>query len=321
MIKRRGILVHPEDLTRDWISRMADARLNTLGLHPVGGRMAHESLQRAIDCHMLPGSRRLRAMAADRGINVEYEAHVMAWLLPRHLFDRYPDWFRMNDKGERAADFNMCASNPDALDYVAERTALLASLLDTGARKYYFWTDDVRGYSCQCPECRRLSPADQQLRLVNAMLRGLKKYDPAAKLCYLAYRDALAVPRNVEPLDGVFLEYAPIDRDHHRPICDASCGQNARESAPLKDLLNFFGTKDARVLDYWMDNSLFSNWTKPPRPFALDEAVMARDVEFYRGLGFEEITAFGCYLGPDYEALYGKVSLGSYGNILSDSGH
>ena len=315
-LKRRGILVHPEDLTLSWIRRMDQAKLNTLGLHPVGGVKAHESLQRAIDMHSLPDMRRMFTEAASRGINVEYEAHAMAWLLPRHLHARHPDWFRMNEKGERAADFNLCASNPDALDYVSERTALLASLLDTGAVKHYFWTDDVTGCSCQCPECRRLSPSDQQMKLVNAMLKGLKKRDRNAKLCYLAYHDALDVPRKAEPLDGVFLEYAPIRRDHHRPINDPASEKNAAEVAPLKELIDFFGAKDARVLDYWMDNSLFSGWKKPPKPFALDAEVMKADIDFYASLGFEEITSFGCYLGPDYDELYGEAQLDQYGAIL-----
>ena len=56
-LERRGIIVHPEDLTRSWIDRMHRANLNTLGLHPVGGKLAHESLQRAIDSHDLPESR------------------------------------------------------------------------------------------------------------------------------------------------------------------------------------------------------------------------------------------------------------------------
>ena len=315
-LARRGILVHPEELTADWIARMARAGLNTLGLHPVGGRRAHESLQRAIDLHMTPDMRRLMGLAADRGINVEYEAHVMGWLMPRHLFSRQPQWFRMDENGERVADFNMCASDEEALTYLSERTALLARLLDTGARKYYFWADDVRGCSCHCEKCRGLSPADQQLRLVNAMLRGLKMYDSRAQLCYLAYHDALEIPQRVMPLEGVFLEYAPINRDHHRPISDADCPQNVKESAPLAGLLDYFGRTGARVLDYWMDNSLFSNWTKPPKRFSLDAEVMRQDVDYYAGLGFAEITSFGCYLGPDYEALYGAAGLDEYGEIL-----
>lgn len=315
-LNRRGIIVHPEELRIDWINRMADARLNTLGLHPVGGKDAHLTLQKAIDAHTLPESVKLRAEAASRGINVEYEAHVMAWLLPRHLIDRHPDWFRMDEKGERKADFNLCASNQEALDYVAERTAMLSTLLDTGAHKHYYWLDDVSGFSCNCPECRKLTPSDQQLKVVNAMLSGLKKKDKSAKLCFLAYHDALEVPTKVEPLDGVFLEYAPIRRDHHAPINDPTSEKNAKEVAPLKELVNYFGAKDSRVLDYWMDNSLFSGWKKPPKPFKLDEEVMKQDVEFYASLGFEEMTSFGCYLGPDYEELYGPTPLDVYGKIL-----
>lgn len=314
---KKGILTHPEDLTVGWLDRMAKAKLNTLGLHPVGGKNAHESLQRAIDAHGTEESKALRAAAAVRGIAVEYEAHVMRWLLPREQFETHADWFRMDEKGKRTADFNMCASNPDALDYVAERTALLAELLDTGAGKYYYWIDDVMGYTCRCPECRRLSPSDQQMRIVNAMLRGLKRKSADAKLCYLAYHETMEIPRNVAPEEGVFLEFAPIMRDHHRPLSDPDCEKNVRETAHLKEAVGFFGTKDSRALDYWMDNSLFSGWTKPPKPFRLDGETMKRDLEYYASLGFEEVTSFGCYLGPDYDELYGEVSLKEYGDILN----
>jgi len=313
---RRGILVHPEELTKEWIDWMSEAGLNTLGLHPVGGINAHESLQRAIDAHTLPATRRLHLEAKARGIEVEYEAHAMRWLMPKHLMSVVPEWFRMNEKGERADDFNLCASNAEALAYVSERTATLAKLLDTGAQKYFYWLDDAASGSCHCPECRRLSASDQQMKIINAMLAGLKKVNPAAKLCFLAYYETLSAPRKVEPLDGVFLEYAPMRRDHHRPIADPGCEKNVMEVAPLKDLLSCFGTKDSRVLEYWMDNSKFSGWTKPPKAFTLDEAVMERDVEFYDSMGFETITSFGCYLGPDYQALHGLPPVKRYGEIL-----
>ena len=313
----RGILVHPEDLTMDWLNKMSAAGLNSLGLHPVGGNKSHNSMLRAIDWHTLPETRALFAEAARLGISVEYEAHSMGWLLPRHLFSLHPEWFRMNENGERTPDHNFCVSNPDALAYVAERAALLAKLLPTGSSKYYYWLDDVSGGACHCPACRALSASDQQLRAVNAMLSGLRTVDPQAQLCYIAYHETLAVPRCTEPADGVFLEYAPFRRDHHRPLNDASCEKNVIETAPLKDLIAFFGKKDARALDYWMDNSLFSGWTKPPKAFSLDEDVMRRDCEYYASLGMEHVTSFGCYLGPDYQQLHGDPSLSAYGSILS----
>ena len=313
----RGILVHPEELTSDWLNMMSAHRLNALGLHPVGGRRAAETLEAAVAAHALPQSAALRREAAARGITVEYEAHACGWLMPRSLFARVPEWFRMNEAGERIGDFNFCASNPDALDYVAERAALLASLLCSDTDKYYFWLDDMTDCACRCPACKGLSPSDQQMRILNAILKGLRAYNPRAKLSYLAYHDALEIPRRVEPADGIFLEYAPMRRDHHVPLADVSCAENARETRPLTDLLSLFGKKDAKALDYWMDNSMFSNWTKPPKRLVPDVEVMKRDADFYESMGFSSVTSFGCYLGKDYEALYGRPPIDEYGAILS----
>ena len=312
----RGIIVHPEDLTEHWLDRMEQAHLNTLGLHPAGGKRAPLTLQAAIEAFDAPESKRLREEASKRGITVQYEAHALGWLLPRTEFTAHPDWFRMNENGERTADFNCCPSSPEAMEYLSQRTYELARLLDTGSDRYFFWPDDIAGGSCSCPKCRCLSAGDQQLRLVNAMLKGLRRYRPAAKLSYLAYHDSLMVPEKTLPEEGVTLEYAPFNRDPHAPMDDPNSEKNAKETACLPALLKFFGTKNSRVLEYWTDNSMYSNWTRPPKPFTLDEAVMEKDAAYYRSLGFEEITAFGCFLGPDYDELYGEVDLTRYGEIL-----
>ena len=155
--------------------------------------------------------------------------------------------------------------------------------------------------------------------LVNAMLRGIRRADPEGCLAYLAYMDTLNAPRQVAPEEGVFLEYAPIRRSVKHPLDDPRCPENVAERAPLERLLEVFGRKNAKVLDYWTDNSLFSKWKYPPKPFALDSEVMQKDVAFYRSLGFSSITAFGCFLGKDYTDLYGAADLSAYGKILADA--
>ena len=87
-------------------------------------------------------------------------------------------------------------------------------------------------------------------------------------------------------------------------INDANCKENVRETSSLLSLLKCFGTRNAKVLDYWADNSLFSGWKYPPKPFKLNSEVMKDDVAYYQSLGFESLTAFGCYLGKDYTDLY-----------------
>jgi len=316
MCYERGIIVHPEDLTVQWLDWMEEANLNLLGLHPVGGIQAHLSLQQAIDRHAQAPFRALLDNAQARGIQVEYEAHVMRWLLPEERFSAVPEWFRMDENGLRVPDFNACASNREALAYIAEKTALLARLLATGSHRYLYWLDDVKGCYCHCPQCMELSPSDQQLAILNAMLEGLRSVDSQASLCYIAYHDALKAPQTVRPADGIFLEYAPIEKNHHRAICDPHCPTNVQQASVLPDLLACFGSRGSRVLEYWMDNSLFSNWTKPPKSFVLDESVMRQDVSYYRSLGFETLTSFGCYLGPDYQALYGIPPLKQYGVLI-----
>lgn len=313
----RGLIVHPQDLTRETIDRMAAAGLNTLGLHPVGGKDAAKTLQQAVEWHSSPEGSALIGYAMEKGLKVEYEAHAMGWLLQRELFAEHPDWFRMNEKGERTNDVNLCPSNAEAISYVAQRTAELARLLPTNSHRYFFWMDDVTGGGCHCEKCRALSPSDQQLTVVNAMLRGLREVHADATMAYIAYLDALVPPAKVMPEDGVFLEYAPFKRDPDAPMNDADNAKNAAEAAPLPALIDFFGKKGAQVLEYWMDNSMYSGWKRPPKAFRLRESVMKQDVPFYRALGFEEITSFGCYLGPDYEALHGRAPIEEYGAILS----
>lgn len=317
MLLRRGLIVHPEELDEIWLDELEKTNLNVLGLHPVGGKSAARTLEAAIERHKSPEFQRLIARAKGLGLTVEYEAHALGYLLPRGLFETHPEYFRMDERGNRLPDANLCPSNADALALVEENAEKLTKALDTGSARRFWWPDDVSGKLCHCPLCRALNGGDQLLRITNAIHRGVRRADPQARTAYLAYHDGLTLPRRTEPEDGLFLEYAPISRDHHRPIADKDCAENAAQTETLEALLSFFGRKNAQVLEYWMDNSLFSGWKKPPRRFALDRDVMARDVEFYEGLGFESITSFSCFLGADYRALYRLPPVEAYARILS----
>lgn len=301
---KRGLLIHPDELGGRWPQRILDSRLGLFGLHPPGGADAHRTMQALIDG--LPAlAPALDAMAA-RGIAVEHEMHALRWLMPASLFGAHPDWFRMNERGERTNDFNICASNPDALACLSERSALAARLLPSATHRYHFWIDDRKDAHCRCPACRHLSASDQALILCNAILEGLQRTDPAAQLCYLAYFDTMPLPRHAEPRDGIYLEYAPMGRDFSRPLTDRSCEKNVSETAGLRDLLAFFGREGATACEYWLDNSMYSGWKKPPKPFVWNRAVTEADLVFYEDMGFDFATTFACFLGPDYETEHGS---------------
>lgn len=304
---RSSMIIHPQELSKSWIDQLADAGIDTLGIHSVGGAPAPRFVSELLQQMQTPQYRNLIDYAHARGLTVEYELHAAGYLLPRSLFDTHPEYFRVNAKGERSADCNFCVSNPEALQLFAQNAARLAASLYGSSHDFYFWMDDGYDLSCHCEQCRTLSASDQQLIAVNAMLQEIQKIYPDARMAYLAYVDAIRVPTRVAAAKGVFLEYAPFEK--YTAKGEDAPQRIAQEQAMLAPLMAFFGDQPAKVLEYWYDNSLFSGWKKPPKRFTLDEAGMQRDIADYRRHGFEAIATFACFLGEDYRALYGDADV------------
>jgi len=154
MLKERGIIIHAQDCGDYFAGRLEQTNLNVLGIHPEGGVAAHVSMQKCIDMLETEEWRTFHRRMEKAGIAVEFEMHALSWILERDRFDTHRDWFRMTDAGERTPEFNCCASNPDVLDYIRERSAKLAKIFRPDTDKYYFWIDDVATAACRCEKCR-----------------------------------------------------------------------------------------------------------------------------------------------------------------------
>ncbi len=311
-----SLLIHPEELDRMWIDRCVSLGIPTLSLHPVGGFRSPLMMKAMLEKLDTPEYRALIDEAIGKGLTIEYEMHAARYLLPRSMFETHPDWFRMNEKGERTPDTNLCASNEEALDYIAMRAVESAKRLYRSSHRYFFWLDDEHDSFCHCEKCSKYSSSDQQLIVMNRILTELKKYAPEAELAYLAYYATLTPPERVAPEKGIFLEYAPIDREHYRALADPTSDKNAMQNRHLPALLDFFGRDSAKVLDYWLDNSLFSRWTNPPRAFEAYAEVIDADFEYYSALGIRDLSTFACYLGANYVALHGEPDISPFADAF-----
>ena len=87
---------------------------------------------------------------------------------------------------------------------------------------------------------------------------------------------------------------------------------NEKSANNARELAAFFGAESGKVLEYWLDNSMFSGWKKPPKELQTGPDLIKRDLEFYDKLGFETVTTFACYLGGDNESLYGAPDISGY---------
>lgn len=303
----KKLLIHPEELSKAWVDRLVAQGVEILGLHPVGGNGAARSAERLMQQVQDPAFQALVDYAWEKGLQVEYELHAASYLLPRSLFDAHPEYFRM-ENGERTPLVNFCVSNAEALEIFTDNAVEMAKKLYRSRPYYYFWLDDTRAKCCTCPKCRSLSMSDQQMSVVNAMAAKLRKAIPGAKLCFLAYHGTETPPKVYKPGEGVFLEYAPMNRDFAAPA--EAVPQTARDN--IAKLMEVFGREDATVLEYWYDNSMYSKWTKPPKAFVPRNDLIPGDLRWYESLGFENIASFACYLGEDYVNLHGEPDISAF---------
>jgi hypothetical protein len=86
----------------------------------------------------------------------------------------------------------------------------------------------------------------------------------------------------------------------------------------LKNLIKTFSYADSKVLEYWLDNSMYSDWKKPEKKFVQDKRMIEEDIKRYLDYGFEYISSFACYLGPEYEKLYGQPDISAFFNAVNE---
>lgn len=311
----RGIVLAWEDVDTDttvinWLGKMKETGLNTISIF---GGPGYESPEYAA----------MKQKCVDLGLDFEYEEHGMTWMLPRDLFAEHPEYFRMNEEGERVPDYNGCPSNPEALKVVYENTKRLAEIYHPTNHRYYFWLHDGGG-KCHCPECEKYNLADQGLIFENTVIKALREIDPEAMLAHLAYDKTTPAPTCIKPEEGIFLEYAPIDRCHDKPLSDSLARWDARPKwcngeylQMLKDNLEVFGAENAQVLEYWLDVSLASMWTKPQSKLNFSKEVFEEDLRTYADLGICNITCYGAWADEYYAKTFEDVSfIDDYGNGL-----
>ncbi len=303
----RGVVLVPEDLTlADWPERAKRAGLSTIGIH-------HQNSPGAvIRCIESEAGQRFLARCRQLGIEVEYELHAIKELLPRDLFPKAPELFRLNDQGQRTPDANLCVHSQRALEIVGHNTLAVAKRLHPTTGRYFYWGDDGRPW-CRCPKCRELSPAEQALVVENHICQTLRTSDPKAQVAHLAYSNTLRPPRQVKPVPGVFLEYAPIRRRYDLPYAQQDPNRGDGLSA-LDANLAVFPRETAQVLEYWLDVSRFSRWKRPGVKLPWKKDVFLADLETYRRRGIRHVTTFAAWIDADYHKRFGSLEfLDQYG--------
>ena len=322
-LKTRGVVLSVEDLlTLDWPLLAHQANLTTIATHVTPSQVSEyiksdKGQQFLLDCKKYD-------------IQVEHELHAMKDLLPRALFAKDPDMFRMNDKGVRVPDFNCCVHSNDGMDIITENAVKYSETLHSTTGRYFYWIDDAAPM-CRCSLCKELTDSEQALVIENRIIKALRNKITDASLAHLAYQHTMIPPKNIKPEKGVFLEFAPIVREWDKPLSDSKAGTEGIAPGGVRKIthgecmdvlaanLEVFPKETAQVLEYWLDVSLQSHWTKPAVKLSWYPQVCKSDVKTYMRAGITNITTFAVYVDREYKNTYNDLNfIKEYGNILKN---
>lgn len=315
-IKYRSVILTTHDLLEPrWAAEMAGAGLNTLLLHAV--RLPHD-IDELINFRNSDAGRRLSGKCREHGIQVEYQMHTASWLIPRMLFHESPELFRMDLRGNRTSESNFCMSSERAWEIADARAQELAKALPSDTGRYLLFGDDVAQGTCHCPDCAPFTASDQALIFANRLLTAIRRVHPVAQVSYLAYHATLNAPRAVRPEQGVFVEFAPIQRCYRHTIDDPGCAVNRTQIQALDSLLEWFGNVPLHITEYWLDASRHSGWQRPFKGIPTDLGIMQRDIAAYVRMGASSIASYAVGCDADYWKAYGEPPVQQYGRALEE---
>ena len=295
--ERRGMTFFGTgDDARGWIDFCAKQRLNWVFLHSPDAAwwLRHRDA-------LWPELRK-------RGLTLELGGHFLPQFLPRDLFAQHPNWFRVAN-GRRVNDYNLCPSSQPALGYLKERVRQYVREAPEAA-VYNIWADDTAqnvSTWCSCERCRRYSPSDQNLLVMNALAEAVRDIQPAARVVSIAYHETIASPRTVTPGPGVVLMFAPRERCYAHALDDPACAKNRQHAAWLEEMLTTFDASQAEVFEYYSDQFVFNDMA-PALPDTISE-----DLRYYKrlGIGLIEpllVTFSHPWLAPPASAILQSVA-------------
>ena len=154
-------------------------------------------------------------LPAEAGIQAHWLgfAHTLPWFLPEdEYFDSHPEYFAMDEKGERRRNRQLCDSNPEVAKIVADN---IRKELQAHPDSYYRCVHISRrdgGNPCLCPECsaindREGTPAATLFLLMNRVAAILLPEYPDLKLISFAYLETREPPKTLKLAPSIIVEY------------------------------------------------------------------------------------------------------------------
>jgi len=116
---------------------------------------------------------------------------------------------------------NLCYSNPKVRKIIVDAIVEYSRQNPT-VDIIHFWLADGNRNHCECDECRKMTPSDWYVQMLNELDDAIEAAGLPTKIVFLIYTDLMWAPTKIKPHNSkrLILMYAPITRNY---------GQNYRD--------------------------------------------------------------------------------------------
>ena len=185
-------------------------------------------------------------LPAEIGGSIYYaasNAHTMQDFLPAdEYFDAHPEYFAMNENGERVRNdyvgTSPCLSNPDVYDIIFEKVRKTLRG-NPGAKMISVSQNDGNDF-CHCPECTRINEEEQTnggtiFRFVNRIARAIRDEFPNVLIDTLPYNYSTKPPVKTVMEENVSIHLCLMETCREHSILDESCPYNKKVREYFRD--------------------------------------------------------------------------------------
>ncbi|HCE44037.1 MAG TPA: hypothetical protein DET40_10855 [Lentisphaeria bacterium] len=221
---------------------------------------------------------------------------LVQYYVKNDMFEKHPEWFaEINGKRTLAAN-DLCLTNPDLPEYVAQKLIQQIEHCKEVSQKgkiaapfIYSIAREDNAQWCQCPACKGFGEAHRKsgviVDFVNKVARKVQHTYPDITISTHAYQSAAAPPVGIVPEDNVAVQYCFEKRNMARPLTDES---NLKTLNELQGWAKI--SKRLYVWDYAMSFAKFHNRAESRYDFPVPSMLhMAQDLRLCRELGVSGI--------------------------------
>jgi Domain of unknown function (DUF4838)/Glycosyl hydrolase family 67 N-terminus len=235
------------------------------------------------------------AVPEEWGGRIDYALYVHTFntlVPPGEYFEAHPEYFMMDDKGERNAH-QLCTTNPDAIRIATE--SVLRILKEHPDSEVISVSKNDGGRTCLCENCKALDDAEGTnaaalLFMVNKVAEAVEKEHPDVVVSTLAYLETVKPPKTMRPRKNVAIRLCTDNCMWSRPFTPA------QEVPAFYDAMTGWGAIHNRIhiWDYCVN---FSHYTAPmPNMDAI-----ADNIRFFDAHNAEGVMEQGAYQSPGAE--------------------